>query len=62
MPNPEQHGWTLSDVQRFREESEMSRRLYQVAREHKMRKLLGNDVYDFVHGSRMWEIIDEEKP
>lgn len=43
-------GWTLADVQRFKEEIEMRRRLDAVAREHRMRKLLGDDVYDFMMG------------
>ena len=43
-------GYTLADLQRMREEMEMSRRLYQVAREHRLRKLMGDEVYDFMAG------------
>lgn len=59
MSNPEQRGYTLADLQRIREEMEMSRRLYQVAHEHRMRQLLGDDVYDFVRGGHGREILDE---
>ncbi|WP_043737726.1 hypothetical protein [Nocardia asiatica] len=41
-------GWTLSRIQQFREEVEIDSRLRAVEREHKMRKLLGDDVYGFV--------------
>ncbi|WP_454199556.1 hypothetical protein [Nocardia sp. Marseille-Q1738] len=40
--------WTLSRLQRVREEMEIDGRLRAVEREHKMRNLLGDDVYDFV--------------
>ena len=43
-------GWPLSDLQRLREEMEIRRCLKAVAREHKMRQLLGDDVYDFMQG------------
>ncbi|MGW5519240.1 hypothetical protein [Nocardia africana] len=46
----ERQGYTLADLQRMREEMEMSRRLYEVAREHRLRKLIGDDVYDFMTG------------
>lgn len=42
--------YTLADLQRMREEMEMSWRLYEVAREHRMRELIGDDVYDFMTG------------
>lgn len=41
-------GYTLADLQRMREEMEISARLARAAREHRMRQLLGDDVYDFV--------------
>ena len=44
-------GWTWSDVERLREEWQMSARLAAVAREHRMRQLLGDDVYDFMMGT-----------
>lgn len=54
MSDPGDHsGYTLADLQRIREEMEMSRRLYLIGREHKMRQLLGDDVYDFVQGGRV---------
>lgn len=51
--------YTLSQLQRLREEMEMSFRLHQVAHEHNMRRLLGDDVYDFVRGGLGQEILGE---
>ena len=48
----ERKGYTLADLQRMREEMEMSRRLYMVAREHRLRQLLGDDVYDLMRGGQ----------
>lgn len=44
-------GYTLSDIQRMREEMEMGWRLAQVAREHQVRQLVGDDVFDAVSRS-----------
>lgn len=43
-------GYTLADLQRVREEFDIGYRLYRIEREHKMRQLLGDDVYDFMTG------------
>ncbi|MGY4098064.1 hypothetical protein ACW2Q0_00630 [Nocardia sp. R16R-3T] len=45
------NGYTLAQIQQLREELEISRRLYMVEREYRMRQLIGDDVYDFVRGN-----------
>lgn len=50
MSNPEQRGCTLSEIQQLREEWQIAERLDRIAHEHKMRQLLGDDVYDFMRG------------
>jgi archaeosine-15-forming tRNA-guanine transglycosylase len=45
-------GYSLSDLQRMKEELEIGRRLQTIAREHRMREVLGDDVYDFVRADR----------
>ncbi|WP_433568132.1 hypothetical protein ACQP1O_43030 (plasmid) [Nocardia sp. CA-151230] len=52
-------GWTLSDLQRAREEWQVAARLERVAREHRMRQLLGDDVYEFMTGD---PLIDRHRP
>ncbi|WP_227979954.1 hypothetical protein [Nocardia spumae] len=44
------NGYTVADLQRMREEMEISARLHMVEQEHKMRQLLGDDVYRFMRG------------
>ncbi|MFI7191453.1 hypothetical protein ACIBQ0_17100 [Nocardia nova] len=48
----ERKGYTLADIQRMREEFEISSRLEQVAHEHRMQQLLGDDVYGFMRGDK----------
>jgi hypothetical protein len=44
--------WSLSDIQRLREEIDMQARFYAVEREVEERRVLGDDVYDFMTGSQ----------
>lgn len=45
------NGYTLSDIQRMREEWDIAARLARVEREHRIRQLIGDDVYDFVQAN-----------
>lgn len=46
-------GYSLSDLQRIREEMEMFFRLHQVEREHRFRQIVGDDVADFIQATRI---------
>ncbi|HEY9417788.1 MAG TPA: hypothetical protein VIQ30_23765 [Pseudonocardia sp.] len=49
-------GWSLSDLQRLREEIEIRRRLDAIEHERKMRQLLGDDVYEFMQGPNPFRV------
>lgn len=42
--------WSLSDIQRLREEFEMDARFHAIECEMRARRILGDDVYDFMRG------------
>jgi serine phosphatase RsbU (regulator of sigma subunit) len=53
-------GWTLSEIQGLREHMEMQSRFHLVEQEVKARRIIGDDVYDFVQRGGLRAIIGDE--
>jgi hypothetical protein len=41
-------GWTLPELQRLREHMDMQARFHAVEREERLRRIIGDDVFDFI--------------
>lgn len=53
---PVSQGYTLADLQRMRGEMDMQWRFHQVEEENRLRKELGDTVYEFMQrGSKQYE-------
>jgi hypothetical protein len=53
-------GWTLSEIQELREHMEMQSRFHLVEQEVKARRILGDDVFEFVQRGGLRAIIGDE--
>ncbi|MEV6432595.1 hypothetical protein [Nocardia sp. NPDC051463] len=45
-----EQGWTLSQIQGLREHIDIQARFYRIEHEHRMRQIIGDDVYEFMFG------------